>query len=188
MCTHETSITVVRVILNTLLTEIDGSFTWEDDTILVGHRRTGLKNDVHITCKWENRMLEYIASGNIPVRVGQTAKENDHLTTTSDPKYWWMHASGYPGAHIVVCYEGEELPKDVKRDAAVLALYHSKTPDSKMSWVDLVRVENVSSLRQHGRVTLHGEVVQLTIFMRKEKERLERILKTQSKPLYVPAM
>jgi predicted ribosome quality control (RQC) complex YloA/Tae2 family protein len=133
-------------------------------------------------------MLEYIASGNIPVRVGQTAKENDHLTTTSDPKYWWMHASGYPGAHVVVCYEGEQLPKDVKRDAAVLAVHHSKTPDTKMSWVDLVRVENVSSLRQHGRVTLHGEVDQLTIFMRKEKERLERILKTQSKPLYVPAM
>ena len=124
-------------------------------------------------------MYEYIASGNIPVRVGQTAKENDYLTITSDPKRWWMHASGYPGAHVVVCYEGEELPKDVKRDAAVLAIHHSKTPDSKMSWVDLVRVENVSSMKQYGRVTLHGEVDQLTIFMRKDKERLERILSTR---------
>jgi predicted ribosome quality control (RQC) complex YloA/Tae2 family protein len=124
-------------------------------------------------------MLEYTASGNIPVRVGQTAKENDQLTNTSDPRHWWMHTSGYPGAHVVVCYEGEELPWDVKRDAAVLAIHHSKTPDSKMSWVDLVRVDNVSSLKQHGRVTLTGEVVQLTIFMRKENERLERILKTK---------
>jgi predicted ribosome quality control (RQC) complex YloA/Tae2 family protein len=124
-------------------------------------------------------MLEYTASGNIPVRVGQNAKENDQLTNTSDPRYWWMHTSGYPGAHVVVCYEGEELPGDVKRDAAVLAIHHSKTPDSKMSWVDLVRVDNVSSLRQHGRVTLSGKVVQLTLFMRKEKERLERILKTK---------
>jgi predicted ribosome quality control (RQC) complex YloA/Tae2 family protein len=124
-------------------------------------------------------MLEYIASGNIPVRVGQTAKENDQLTNTSDPGHWWIHASGYPGAHVVVCYEGERLPKDVKIDAAVLAIHHSKTPESKMSWVDLVRVENVSSLKQHGRVTLEGEVIQLTIFMRKEKERLERILKTK---------
>jgi len=124
-------------------------------------------------------MLEYTASGNIPVRVGQSAKENDLLTNTSDPKHWWMHASGYPGAHVVVCYEGERLPKDVKRDAAVLTVYHSKTPDSKMSWVDLVRVENVSSLKQHGRVTLHGEVDQLTIFTRKEKERLESLLKTK---------
>jgi predicted ribosome quality control (RQC) complex YloA/Tae2 family protein len=124
-------------------------------------------------------MLEYTASGNIPVRVGQSAKENDQLTNTSDPRHWWIHASGYPGAHVVVCYEGEELPKDVKKDAAVLAIHHSKTPESKMSWVELVRVENVSSLKQHGRVTLTGEVVQLTIFMRKENERLERILKTK---------
>ena len=124
-------------------------------------------------------MREYTASGNILVRVGQTAKENDYLTTTSDPKHWWMHVSGYPGAHVIVCYEGEELPRDVKRDAAVLAVHHSKTPESKMSWVDLVRVENVSSLKQHGRVTLTGEVVQLTIFMRKEKERLESLLKTK---------
>ena len=124
-------------------------------------------------------MLEYTASGNVPVRVGQTAKENYQLTNTSDPGYWWIHTSGYPGAHVVVCYEGEELPRDVKRDAAVLAIHHSKTPDSKMSWVDLVRVDNVSSLSQHGRVTLSGKVVQLTLFMRKEKERLERILKTK---------
>jgi dsDNA-binding SOS-regulon protein len=48
-----------------------------------------------------------------------------------------------------------------------------------MSWVDLVRVGNVSSLKQYGQVTLEGKVDQLTIFMRKEKERLERILKTK---------
>src|SRR5210317_833993 len=124
-------------------------------------------------------MLEYTASGNIVVRVGQNAKENDHLTNMSDPQHWWMHASGYPGSHVFICYEGQELPGDVKRDAAVLALHHSKTPDSKMSWVDLVRVGNVSSLKQYGQVTLEGKVDQLTIFMRKEKERLERILKTK---------
>jgi hypothetical protein len=28
---------VVSVILNTLLSEIDSSFTWEDDTIFMGH-------------------------------------------------------------------------------------------------------------------------------------------------------
>lgn len=124
-------------------------------------------------------MLEYTVSGNIPVRIGQNAKENDHLTNTSDPEHWWMHASGYPGSHVVICYEGQELSRDIKRDAAVLALHHSKTPDSKMSWVDLVRVENVSSLKQYGQVTLGGKVEQLTIFMRKETDRLERILKTK---------
>ena len=125
-------------------------------------------------------MLEYI-SEDVVIRLGQSAKENDLLTNGSDPKHWWMHASGYPGSHVVVCYDGEELPRNIKRDAAVLAIHHSKTPCSKMSWVDMTRVENVSSLKQCGLVTLNGEVNQLTIFMRKESGRLERLLKHKNK-------
>jgi predicted ribosome quality control (RQC) complex YloA/Tae2 family protein len=124
-------------------------------------------------------MFQYTSHDGTCILVGSSAKDNDLLTTTSDPKHWWMHASGYPGAHVVVCYDGDQLPKDTKRDAAVLALHHSKTPESKMSWVDLVRVENVSSLKQCGRVMLDGKVEQLTVFMRRENERLERLLKTK---------
>jgi predicted ribosome quality control (RQC) complex YloA/Tae2 family protein len=124
-------------------------------------------------------MKIYESIDSITIRVGESAKENDELSMTSDPKHWWMHVAGCPGAHVVICHEGDQLPKETKRDAAVLAVHHSKTPDSKMSWVELVRVENVSPLKQHGLVTLEGKVDQLTIFMRKEKERLERILKTK---------
>jgi predicted ribosome quality control (RQC) complex YloA/Tae2 family protein len=124
-------------------------------------------------------MKIYESIDSITIRVGESAKENDELSMTSDPKHWWMHVAGCPGAHVVICHEGDQLPKETKRDAAVLAVYHSKAPDSKMSWVELVRVENVSPLKQHGLVTLEGKVDQLTIFMRKEKERLERILKTK---------
>jgi predicted ribosome quality control (RQC) complex YloA/Tae2 family protein len=123
-------------------------------------------------------MHQYTTQDGITIRVGQSAKENDHLTTTGDSKYWWMHASGYPGAHVILCYDGEQLPKETKRDAAVLAIHHSKTPISKMSWVDMTRLENVTSLRQHGLVTLEGTVVQLTIFMNREIDRLERLKKS----------
>ena len=126
-------------------------------------------------------MLEYISEDDVVIRLGQSAKENDLLTNGSDPKHWWMHASGYPGSHVVVCYDGEELPRNMKRDAAVLAIHHSKTLCSKMSWVDMTRVGNVSSLKQSGLVTLNGEVNQLTIFMRKESDRLERLLKHKNK-------
>lgn len=122
-------------------------------------------------------MHEYTASGNILVRVGQTAKENDYLTTTSDPKHWWMHVAGYPGAHVVICHEGDQLPKETKRDAAVLAVYHSKAPKTKMTQVDLARVDQISKYQKsnHGLVTLEGEVMQLTVFMNKEKPRLDRL-------------
>ena len=123
-------------------------------------------------------MLEYTSQDGVIIRVGQSAKENDALTNSSDPKCWWMHASGYPGAHVVVCYDGDQLPKEVKRDAAVLTIHHSKTLVSKMSWVDMTRIENVTSLKQHGLVTLEGNVTQLTIFMNREIDRLNQLKKS----------
>jgi predicted ribosome quality control (RQC) complex YloA/Tae2 family protein len=126
-------------------------------------------------------MLEYTSHDGIKIQVGQNAKENDQLTMTSDPKHWWMHVSGCPGAHVVVCHEGDVVPKETKRDAAVLAVYNSETPNTKMSPVDLARVDQISKYQKsnHGLVSLEGEVIQLTIFMNKEKLRLDRLLKTK---------
>src|SRR5210317_338285 len=124
-------------------------------------------------------MLEYTSHDGIIIKVGQNAKENDHLTASSSPRYWWMHVSGCSGAHVVVCYEGEQLPKETKRDAVVLAVHHSQSPDSKMSKVDLTRVEHVLWMRQAGKVQLTGEVLELTIFMRREVARLERLKKSR---------
>jgi predicted ribosome quality control (RQC) complex YloA/Tae2 family protein len=123
-------------------------------------------------------MLEYTSHDGIKIQVGQNAKENDQLTMTSDPKHWWMHVSGCPGAHVVVCHEGDVVPKETKRDAAVLAVYHSKIPNTKMSPVDFARVDQISKYQKsnHGLVTLEGEVMQLTIFMNKEKLRLDRLM------------
>ena len=125
-------------------------------------------------------MLEYTSHDGIIIKVGQNAKENDHLTASSSPRYWWMHVSGCSGAHVVVCYEGEQLPKETKRDAMVLAVHHSQSPDSKMSKVDLTRVEHVLWMRQAGKVQLKGEVLELTIFMRREVARLERLKKSRT--------
>jgi hypothetical protein len=50
-----------------------------------------------------------------------------------------------------------------------------------MSPVDLVRVDQISKYQKstHGLVNLEGGVIQLTIFMNKEKLRLDRLLKTK---------
>ena len=122
-------------------------------------------------------MLEYTSHDGIKIQVGQNAKENDQLTMMSSPQHWWMHVSGCSGAHVVVCYEGDQLPKETKRDAMVLAVFHSQAPTSKMSIVDVTRVEHVMWMRQAGKVKLTGEVMELTIFMRREKEIVDPIEK-----------
>ena len=124
-------------------------------------------------------MLEYTSLDGIKIQVGQNAKENDELTLLSSPHYWWMHVAGCSGAHVVVCHEGDQLTKETKKDAMVLAVHHSQASDTKMSCVDITRVEHVMWLRQAGKVKLTGEVMELTIFMRREKERLERLISSK---------
>jgi predicted ribosome quality control (RQC) complex YloA/Tae2 family protein len=124
-------------------------------------------------------MLEYTSFDDIVIRVGQNAKENDQLTISSAPKYWWMHVSGFPGAHVVICHDGPQLPKETKKDALVLAVHHSQSPNTKMSRVDVTKVEQVIWLRQAGKAKLTGEVVELTVFMQREKERLYRLMRSR---------
>ena len=88
-------------------------------------------------------MKNYESLDSITIRVGDSAKENDKLSTESNPKYWWLHVSECPGSHVVICHEGEVVPKETKRDAAVLAVHHSKAPPQKMTKVDFVRVDQV---------------------------------------------
>ena len=126
-------------------------------------------------------MKTYESLDGIILRVGENAKENDQLTMTSNPMEWWMHVSGYPGSHVVICYEGEIVPKETKRDAAVLAVHHSKAPNAKMTQVDLVRLDQVSKYTNtsHGQVSIEGKLTTLVVFMNKEKPRLERLLKNR---------
>lgn len=124
-------------------------------------------------------MKTYTSLDGIQIKVGENAKENDDLTSTSYPSEWWLHIDSASGAHVVVCYENDVLPSETKRDAAVLAVHHSKSTNVKIVRVNLVRIDQVikdERIKNHGQVYLDGEVMQLNVFMNKEKKRLDRLL------------
>ena len=123
-------------------------------------------------------MKTFTSVDGVKIYVGENAKDNDRLTESSYPKEWWMHVSGHPGSHVVIACDEDVVPRETKRDAAVLAVHHSKAPPSKMIKVDLCRVEDLGMGRASGQVYLDGEITQLTIFMGKEKGRIERIFST----------
>jgi predicted ribosome quality control (RQC) complex YloA/Tae2 family protein len=127
-------------------------------------------------------MKTYTSHDGIIIKVGENAKDNDTLTMSSYPKEWWMHAAECPGSHVIICHEGDTVPKETKRDAAVLAIHHSKTPKTKMSLVDMVRVEQIHKYANsnHGQVHLIGDCMTFTIFMNRENGRLERLLKNRN--------
>ncbi|AET84666.1 hypothetical protein OLOG_00209 [Ostreococcus lucimarinus virus OlV4] len=124
-------------------------------------------------------MKTYISRDGIQIKVGENARENDDLTLSSYPREWWVHVDGGPGAHVVICHEEDTVPKETKRDAALLAIHHSKSSSAKMVRVNLVRVDQVikdDRIKNHGQVYLGGEVMQLTVFPNKERIRLDRLL------------
>lgn len=62
------------------------------------------------------------------VLVGKGARDNDTLTfRVAAPTDLWLHAAGYAGSHVVVRNpDGVEVPREVVRRAAELAVFHSK--------------------------------------------------------------
>ena len=133
-------------------------------------------------------MKSYTSPDGIKIWVGENAKENDDLTMSSYPNEWWLHVDGGPGAHVVISHERDTIPKETKRDAALLAVHHSKVGNARMVRVNLTRVDQVlkcDRLKNHGQVYLDGEVMQLNVFPNKEKERLDRLLKRRNMSIKV---
>lgn len=127
-------------------------------------------------------MYTYTSIDGIHIKVGADAKENDNLTLSSYPNEWWLHVDGGSGAHVIVCCEDNTIPKETKKDAALLAVHHSKHTNTKIVRVNLVRVNQVlkdERIKNHGQVYLDGTVMQLNVFPNKEKERLDRLLKNR---------
>ncbi|WNM63168.1 Rqc2 family fibronectin-binding protein [Candidatus Nitrospira neomarina] len=69
----------------------------------------------------------YTSADGLPILVGKTAKDNDHLTLkVANPDDLWLHARGTPGSHVVVRLEkGATVPPETLKDAATLTLWFS---------------------------------------------------------------
>lgn len=124
-------------------------------------------------------MYEYISHDGIHIKVGENAKENVRLTESAHPDDWWMHVVDTPGAHVVISYNKESLPKETVNDAATLAAHHSQSKTMKKVVVHVTKAGYVTPGKHMGQVKL-VEISNVTnISMYKEQGRLERLLKTR---------
>jgi len=72
--------------------------------------------------------------GGYEILVGQSARDNDRLTfQVAEPQDLWLHVGGgTPGSHVVIKNPGGgEVPRDVVKRAAELAVFHSKAKGAK---------------------------------------------------------
>jgi predicted ribosome quality control (RQC) complex YloA/Tae2 family protein len=124
-------------------------------------------------------MYEYISFDNIRIFVGETAKENEELTKSSRPDDWWLHVVDRPGAHVIIQYNKDSVPKETVNDAAAIAVYHSRAKILPKVCVHIVRAMNVIPGKQTGQVNVIEIASEKNIFMNKEHLRMQRLLKTR---------
>ncbi|MGH9867463.1 MAG: Rqc2 family fibronectin-binding protein [Candidatus Polarisedimenticolia bacterium] len=72
---------------------------------------------------------EFRSAEGFTILVGRSASDNDHITfNVAAPHDLWLHAAGYPGAHVIVRNPRRlaELPEATVREAAELAAWMSR--------------------------------------------------------------
>ena len=99
----------------------------------------------------------YTSSDGYEILVGKGAEENDRLTfKIASPEDFWMHASGFSGAHVIVRNPRIEkaLPEATLREASQLAAFFSKAKESGRADVLVTRRKYVRRARGAPRGTV----------------------------------
>ena len=125
---------------------------------------------------------QYRSFGNVEIRVGKKAEDNDQLTLSPDYRDgsdWWMHAAGCPGSHVVIRYGKDDLSEEVIQDAAALAARQSKCSGSVIK-VSLTRCRDIKKPpgAKAGLVMLTGKVRTVSVNMKEAEARLQRLEET----------
>lgn len=103
-------------------------------------RRKGNTKKQKITSK----PFHYISSDGYHMYVGKNNYQNDELTFKfASGNDWWFHSKTYPGSHVIVKTNGNELPDRTFEEAAKLAAYYSKGREQEKVEIDYTEKKNV---------------------------------------------
>lgn len=96
------------------------------------------------TTTTSNKPIHYKSSDSYDIFVGKNNMQNDMLTfKKSSNNDIWLHIKNLPGSHVLIKYQGEEIPDTTLYEAALLAAYYSKARDAENVAVDYCMKKNV---------------------------------------------
>jgi predicted ribosome quality control (RQC) complex YloA/Tae2 family protein len=117
------------------------------------------------------------------ILVGKGGRDNDETTLkVAGPHDLFLHVRGTPGAHVIVpLRKGASVNEETLIDAAHLALHYSKSKRAEKAEITWTPRHCVSKPKgaKPGLVTVSREKV---LHLRREPERLARLLMAQSDP------
>ena len=110
----------------------------------------------HFTME-QPRLYEYELDRGWQVLAGKTDKDNDRLSIKlAKPDDWWFHIRGMPGSHVILKAKSDENPdKDILKQAAAIAAYHSKAKNGGVTAVSCTQARYVTKPRGAKPGTVH---------------------------------
>jgi len=108
-------------------------------------------------------LYRYELVGGWIVLAGRTDDDNDRLSLKmARPDDWWFHVKGMPGSHVILKARPDEKPgREIMKQAAGIAVYHSKARLMGMAGVVCTKAAHVSKPRgaKSGTVNIKNERV-----------------------------
>lgn len=103
------------------------------------------------------KFYEYQLEGGWQVYAGRTDEDNDYLSIKfARPNEWWFHVRGMPGSHVLLkAKEGESPNREVLRQAAAIAAFHSKAKSGGTVAVSYTQAKYVTKPRGVKPGTVH---------------------------------
>lgn len=97
--------------------------------------------------KFKSKPFHYISSDGYDMFVGKNNLQNEELTfKVANGGDWWFHSKTFPGSHVIVKTNGDELPDKTFEEAASLAAYYSKGKDQEKVEIDYIERKHVKKV------------------------------------------
>lgn len=97
--------------------------------------------------KYKSQPLHYVSSDGYHMYVGKNNIQNEELTfKMANGGDWWFHSKTFPGSHVIVKTNGDELPDATFEEAARLAAYYSKGREQDKVEIDYIQRKHVKKV------------------------------------------
>ncbi|MFN8448496.1 MAG: NFACT RNA binding domain-containing protein [Anaerolineae bacterium] len=104
--------------------------------------------------------LRFVSRDGFVIWVGRNSRQNEIVTfEKGGPQDLWLHARGAAGAHVIVKFDGRQIPERVIEAAAALAAYYSAGRGESSVIVDVTPRRYVRKIKggAAGMVTYRNE-------------------------------
>ena len=125
--------------------------TTEDDLKAINEElvQTGFIKKKHTNKKAKNnsKPLHFISSDGFDIYVGKNNIQNEHLSfKVATGNDWWFHSKSFPGSHVIVKCNNQELPDNTFEEAARLAAFYSKGSNQDKVEIDYIQKKHVKKV------------------------------------------